>query len=290
MPNRLETRPAQPWTSVDWDAHVRDVTVRGRRLRYVDLGAGAGPPLFLVHGTGGSWQSWLLNLVDLSRHRRVIAVDLPGFGASEAFGPAVQMASLADALVGLLDLLGIDRVVPVGHSLGGIVVLRMALHHPDRVASVVVVNGGGVAMSERRLEAVIRVLLLANAALSRPAVLHALVTRPRLRRRMLSRAMYDPTAMTPDLARATLATFAAPGLVDAVAAGARDDIAQHVHAVQCRTLLIWGRHDRLLPLSLAQELVSRVPQIRLEVVEGAGHCPMIERPHVFNDLIERWTV
>jgi pimeloyl-ACP methyl ester carboxylesterase len=164
----------------------------------------------------------------------------------------------------------------------------MALHHPDRVAALVVVNGGGVAMSARRVKAITRGLLVVNRMLRNPRLARGLIARPRLRRRLLSRAMYDLDALTPDLARIMLATFSAPGLVDAVAAGARDDIAEHVHSLECPVLLIWGRHDRLLPLSLAQELAGRVPNVRLEVVDGAGHCPMIERPDAFNELLASW--
>src|SRR5437870_4509006 len=104
-----EIPAALPWTAVDWDQYVRDEIVNRRRIRYVDMGEGDGPPLLLVHGTGGSWQSWLLNLGDLSRDRRVIAVDLPGFGASEALGPSSssEISSFADAVVTLLDRLGI---------------------------------------------------------------------------------------------------------------------------------------------------------------------------------------
>jgi len=82
-----------------------------------------------------------------------------------------------------------------------------------------------------------------------------------------------------------LTTFAAPGLVAAIAAGAGDDVADHVHEVACPTLLIWGRHDRVLPLGLAEALEPRMRDARLEVIDGAGHCPMIERPEEFNRLI-----
>src|SRR5437764_6505507 len=122
---------------------ARNAIVGGRRLHYVDVGEAAGLPLVLVHGTGGSWQSWLLNVSELSRDRRVIAVDLPGFGRSEPLPPNADMADYADAVAALLAALGVERAIVVGHSLGGVVVMRMALRHPRLVAGVVNVDGGG---------------------------------------------------------------------------------------------------------------------------------------------------
>ena len=77
--------PLTAWTEVDWPEHVHDVSVLGSTTRYVDYGEG--PPLLLIHGMAGSWQSWLANIPALGRHHRVITVDLPGFGGSEPLAP-----------------------------------------------------------------------------------------------------------------------------------------------------------------------------------------------------------
>src|SRR5438093_12469203 len=98
---------------------AHDAIVGGRRLHYVDVGAAGGLPLVLVHGTGGSWQSWLLNVSELSRDRRVIAVDLPGFGRSEPLPPSADMADYADAVAALLAALGLEPAIVVGPPLGG---------------------------------------------------------------------------------------------------------------------------------------------------------------------------
>jgi len=272
--------------SAEWDASAADAIVAGRRLRYVDIGGTAGPPLVLVHGTGGSWQSWLLNLSELSRGHRVVAVDLPGFGRSEPLAPTAGMADYADAVAALLAELGIERAIVVGHSLGGVVVMRMALRHPRLVAGVVNVDGGGVALTARRLRLVTSSLLVVNALLSREAVVRAITRRRRLRRWLARAAMYDRDVLTAELAGQILATFAAPGLVAAVAAGTRDDIADHADDVACPVLLLWGRHDRVIPVALAEALAGRMPSGRLEVIEEAGHCPMIERPREFNRAVD----
>src|SRR4051794_35868590 len=84
------------WTAYDWSVHVHNVRIQNRDMRYADFGEG--PPLLLVHGTGGSWTSWLLNLRELAVHHRVIAPDVPGFGASQSPGPSRDLTPYADAL------------------------------------------------------------------------------------------------------------------------------------------------------------------------------------------------
>ncbi|HSO99397.1 MAG TPA: alpha/beta fold hydrolase, partial [Solirubrobacteraceae bacterium] len=77
-------RPAEPsWRDIDWAAHTRLIEVAGRRVNVITLGAGEGPPVLFIHGLAGCWQNWLENLPAVAEHRRVVALDLPGFGESE---------------------------------------------------------------------------------------------------------------------------------------------------------------------------------------------------------------
>jgi pimeloyl-ACP methyl ester carboxylesterase len=272
--------------ATDWSAHVHDATAAGRPLRYVDVGEGA--PLVLIHGTGGAWQTWLLNLAALGARHRVIAVDLPGFGRSGRLPPAPDTRAFAASLVELLDQLGLERVTVVGHSLGGVVAMRFAADHPARTASLVLVDGGGVALSPLRLWLVVRSLLVVNVLLRRPAVVRALVRRPRLRRLAMAGFARDPAVADAALAHEFLSIFAAPGLADAVIAAARDDVGQQAGRILAPSLLIWGQADPIIPLAVAEDLVSRLPNARLEVMRGVGHCPMLERPERFNALVADW--
>ena len=80
------------WLSVDWPGLTRTETVLGKRMRVVDTG-GDGPPLLFLHGLGGLWQNWLLNIPYFMDRFRVVAPDLPGFGGSEM--PAGRIAALS---------------------------------------------------------------------------------------------------------------------------------------------------------------------------------------------------
>jgi pimeloyl-ACP methyl ester carboxylesterase len=274
------------WQRTVWSAHIHDARLAGRSLRYVDLGDG--DPLVLIHGTGGAWQSWLLNLEPLAARHRVIAVDLPGFGCSARLPAAPDMRQYAASLVELLDQLGLGRVTVLGHSLGGVVAMRFALDHPERTASLVLVDGGGVALTPLRLWVVVRMLFVINALFSRRAVVRALVRRPRLRRLAMAGFVRDPAIADGPFASEVLGVFAAPGLVDAVKSAASDDVGDHAERIAAPTLLLWGNSDPVIPLAVAEELSGRLRRSRLEAMHGVGHCPMLEQPERFNARVADW--
>jgi len=271
------------WMSVDWGRHVRQEVVAGRRMTWVDYGEG--PAVVLVHGLGGSWQTWLENLPALARDHRVIAVDLPGFGGSEPLPSPGELSGHVDTLAELLDALRIDRALVVGHSMGGLVALLFAAAHIERLYALALVGSGGIVLGPRRLAAIVRGFLLFNAVFKRPGVARAFARRPRLRHRLLALAVHDPSALSGRLAAEIIPLMAAPGFADAVVSAAR--VAEHVplDAVTCPTLLVWGRQDRILPVARAEELAEALPDAHLEIIDRAGHCPMFERPAELNALL-----
>jgi len=277
---------ASGWQDRDWSPYIHDADVAGRRVRYVDMGEGA--PLVLLHGTGGAWQSWLLNLEGLAERLRVIAIDLPGFGQSDPLPPAPDMSAYAASIAALLDQLGLDRVSILGHSLGGVAAMRFAFEHPQRTASMILLDGGGVEMKAPRLRMVVGSLFVINYLMARPAVVRALVRRPRLRRAAMAGFVRDPAIATAALAHEMMSIFASPGLINALMSSARDDVGEHAERVTAPTLLLWGDEDPVVPISVAHKLAARLPQARLTTFPGVGHCPMLEQPARFNELVADW--
>ncbi|HXA57966.1 MAG TPA: alpha/beta hydrolase [Streptosporangiaceae bacterium] len=112
------------------------------RLFYTDDGDHEAPVVLLVHGFGADSHDWVWHIPELSRTRRVIAVDLRGHGYSSAPESGYRPQDFAQDLVNLLDHLGIDRVIAFGHSMGGMIVSTLAVEHSSRITALVCVDPG----------------------------------------------------------------------------------------------------------------------------------------------------
>lgn len=188
--------------------------INGLRVQYLDYGMG--PAVVLLHGMASSWQWWLENIPALAQQHRVIAVDLPGFGQSDPLPAPAEMATHARTVLDLLTELGIESATVTGHSMGGLVAIEMFKADPRRTSRLILVDSGGVPMSERRLAVILVVLRLCSAILRRRFVRHALATRMWVRRIALRAALRDPRVMSAQLAAMTMPTFGGPGSVDAI--------------------------------------------------------------------------
>ncbi|WP_168162521.1 alpha/beta fold hydrolase [Mycobacterium haemophilum] len=111
------------WRTITWSHYEHQILIAGRELNYVDIGW-LGPPVVLLHGHGSTWQYWLDVIALLCQRRRVIALDLPGFGASRAHPwRTVSMAGIVATIVEFLDRLDVAKCDLVGHSMGSIFAL-----------------------------------------------------------------------------------------------------------------------------------------------------------------------
>ena len=131
-----------PWMDVDWREYQRWVTVARRRIDVIDLGSG--PPIVFIHGLSGSWQNWLEQLPAFARDHRVIAFDLPGFGASEMPVDTITIPGYGRTVDALLDQLGVTSAAVVGNSMGGFIGVELAIQFPARVERLVLVSAAGL--------------------------------------------------------------------------------------------------------------------------------------------------
>ncbi|MUL65972.1 hypothetical protein BOO86_15960 [Mycobacterium sp. CBMA 234] len=272
------------WQAIDWTHHTHDVAFRGRRIRYADVGSG--PAVVLIHGQGGCWKWWLRQLPTLATQARTIALDLPGFGKSDpvATGDDVFAEHIA-SIIGLLDHLGLARAIIVGHSMGGVVALQLACDHPERVSGLLMTNAGGANITPGRLKWILVVLRLFNAVFSVPWVPRVVARNRLLRSILFSAGIYDRRTLTEPLASEILPEMAAPGFQQSLeaAAIAVNHVTPQLVTQPC--LIVWGMKDRILPPMAGYELLSQIPDARLVPVHNVGHCPMIEVPARFNELL-----
>ena len=233
----------------------------GILLTDVATGEAFPPALVLVHGAGGTHRHWPEELRALPG-RRVVSLDLPGHGGSASRGrPSV--AGYARSVLEALDELGVASAVMGGHSMGGAVALSLALDAPGRVEGLVLVGTGArLRVSPAALEATADPGAAATAAQVLAEVSFGAGAGEALRR---------------ELAEAYEA--AAPGLVhgDLLACDAFD-VMDRLGEIHVPTLVVCGAEDRMTPPKYARFLRDRVAGARLELVPGAGHMVMLERP------------
>src|SRR3712207_6043758 len=135
---RFDSMPPAP----ELQSYAQSIVVDGLRLHYFDTGPHSTVPIVLVHGLGDEADTWRHIFPALARWRRVIALDLPGFGRSEKPRRAYTLAFFARTIAELLDALGIRRAGLVGHSMGAAVAQRLALAQPACVEQLVLIGGG----------------------------------------------------------------------------------------------------------------------------------------------------
>jgi pimeloyl-ACP methyl ester carboxylesterase len=273
------------WMDVDWREHQRWVTVLGTPVNVVELGSGA--PIVFVHGLVGSWQNWLENLPHFARGHRVVALDLPGFGASGMPADTISISGYARILDALLGELGIDAACVVGNSMGGFIAAELAIAFPQRVERLVLVSAAGISSQDMRDERGLAALRRAERLVTMYGGWIAsrsefVARRRRLRRAMLAIVCRHPERIPAPLVAEQLHGSGTPGFVDALDALTNYPIEDRLGRIGCPTLIVWGTHDRLVPLRDADRFAAAIPGSRKLVYADTGHVSMLERPGRFN--------
>ena len=137
------------WRSIDWLAELQQIEVLGTPVNYVDLGEqGDHRPIVFVHGLSGQWQNWLENIPRFAESRRVVAIDLPGFGLSPMPDEEISIEYYGRVVAELCDRLGLSPAVLVGNSMGGYIAAEVAIERPDVVERLLLVSAAGISQTD----------------------------------------------------------------------------------------------------------------------------------------------
>jgi pimeloyl-ACP methyl ester carboxylesterase len=295
-------RPVDPTgPTIDWSAHEHDTPIGGRRVRYVDIGAGAFG-FVCIHGMGGCWQHFSQTLPSLARHGRAIALDLPGFGKSQMPAAPIALELFADTAATLARDLGLERVVCVGHSLGGPIALRFATRHPQLTASLILLAGAIETFST--LLGLRDVLRIARERPSDTAAIYTEVLScgipiPEHTRRTIARHkalrgvalwpyVHRPASLQPDTAATILAGAGARGAMPTARAIGRSHPYQGLEEIDCPILSIGAAHDRIVSIADLAAFDRIAPTARTVLLEDAGHLMMLERPRAVDEQVDRF--
>jgi pimeloyl-ACP methyl ester carboxylesterase len=277
------------WREVDWRNHVRQIEVDGAKVNFADYGEGAPDkhPVVLIHGLGGCWQNWLENIRPIAATgRRVIAVDLPGFGLSEPPREDISISGYGECVNALCDELDLGEVVLIGHSMGGFTACETAIQFPQRVERVVLISAAGITTSDIVQQPVLagaRVL----AALGTRAVAQSrkVVVRKRLRRPLYASFIRYPDLIATDFLFEITQGSGRPAFNAAMRAILSYDFRDRLPDISVPVLIVWGSEDMLVPRSDASQFERLIPRSRKVVLGDTGHSAMMERPETVNELI-----
>ncbi len=265
------------------------VTAHGRDLYYESQGSG--PAVLFLHGAGSNAATWWQQLPLFAAQHHCVTLDIRCFGRSVAPTTEFSMQLFVDDVLTVLGELDIDRAVLIGQSLGGMIGLRLALQHPDRLAAFVACDSTLAIDHPVLLDRLARRNVTQAGASVEQRSLGAWFLReqPALVALYAQINHFNPSAprIPPAEWRAALAALIEPGRLIPLA---------ELSKLRCPTMFVVGAEDPLVPVSVMREVSARVPSSEVIVIDEAGHSAYFEKAAEFNrhvlDFIGRralWT-
>lgn len=256
----------------------KSITVDGVEWPYLEGGPADGEILVLVHGFGADKDSWSFAAPHLTDKYRIIAPDLPGFGENDlSIDRDYSILEQTHRLMRFLDALGISKCHIGGNSMGGFIALQTALDHGHRVTSLALLNNAGVVgTNESELQRL-------AAQGDNPLVVRSLEDMDR----RFAFVTHKPRPIPGQFKKVMFAEAKGrEALLDKIFLAIAEDalekpVNDRLHDVKCPTLVIWGKHDRLIDVSCVEVLKSGINGCEAVVFDHVAHVPMIEDPAAY---------
>jgi 4,5:9,10-diseco-3-hydroxy-5,9,17-trioxoandrosta-1(10),2-diene-4-oate hydrolase len=267
------------------------IKVGSIKSRYLTSGT-AGKEVILVHGLGSFAESWQNNIEALSEDFKVYALDLAGFGKSDKPKASYTYDYFATFLHDFMQAMNVKSASLMGHSLGGGTVLQYALKYPDSVDKLVIIGSAGLGQEANAIVKVISIPFIGEL-LTRPSRKGAV--------KLLKELVYDGSVITDDIVelwyqmsimpraqKAFLKTNRAVTNVRGYRKKEIEPIKMNLDKIEAPTLILWGDHDNMVPLSHAEFAKQHISNATMHVFTNCGHCPMLEYASEFNAVVKKF--
>jgi pimeloyl-ACP methyl ester carboxylesterase len=265
------------------------INIHGHDIAY--RRAGEGPVLLLLHGIASSSQTWVPVVELLRRDYTLLAPDFLGHGRSAKPLGDYSLGNHAAGMRDFLQVLGIERATVIGQSFGGGVAMQFAYQFPERCERLVLVDAGGLG---REVSWMLRLVTVPAAEYVLPAIFSAPMRNLGESiigflnnlgvRHARATEMWGSFASLTDPANRQAFVRTMRAVIDP--GGQSISAMDRLYlAANTPTLIIWGDKDKIIPLSHAYTAHEAIPNSRLEVMEGVGHCPHVEEPYRFVEIL-----
>ena len=264
---------------------LRSAHSGGHDWPYLEGGPRGAMPLLLVHGFGGDKDNWAMLAPHLTDRYHVIIPDLVGFGDNVRDpGLPYDIKAQTDRLIGFMDAIGLQKAHIVGNSMGGWIALQAALDHPDRLATLTLVNNAGVKGAEestlQKLPRTDKSPLVPESVGELKQLMGFIAHKPRAVPGRFMDVVFAERSQHSALLEQIFWTI--------VADGDERPLNDRLGEVRVPTLVIWGRHDQLIHVSCVAELEKGIPGSEAVIFEDVGHVPMIEKPGATAAVLRRF--
>src|SRR5262245_4305659 len=261
---------------------AKDASVFGYGIHYLE--AGGGDPVILLHGTGGEGARWMPTIKGLASNFRIIALDQIGFGQSDKPLTTYHSGVFAAFLSGFMKVIGVPRASIMGQSMGAAVALHLAVHDPQMVERLVLINGTDYRSepaATRTSPPDWHARQIANAATLKES------------REYLEKLYFDHSFITDRLVEQNLilrlrSAYTIESMQRASDRGLGGLTEDEVRGIKAPTLLVWGANDKISPPANADKLNVAINGSRKVLIDKAGHFPFLEHPERFNQIVREF--
>ena len=259
------------------DLRQKDVEVYGFNIHYAETGSG--PPVILLHGLWGGLNEWSPIIDPLSATHRVIVMDFIGFHGSDKPDTQYHNALLSQFLSGFIAALELESVTLLGHAMGANTATYTAVHHPDSIGALILVDGAGYRNPSRDLSQPPSQGMMNFRRVATGSSLKA--TRGLLERRVRDKSLVSDDWVGEAF---TLWLISARAIGDMLREGG-DLTEEEMRQIQLPTLIVWGAEDKVFSIENVEKLKADIEGAEAIIIEKSGHLPQIEQTDAFLDAV-----
>jgi pimeloyl-ACP methyl ester carboxylesterase len=255
----------------------------GLKLRYLESGLGKKRHILFIHGLGSAADRWMKIPDDLSEDFHSVAIDLPGFGESDKPEMNYTIDQFRNIIMSFLDEIAIkEQTNVIGHSLGGYIASEIAIQNQNNVEQLVLIDSSGL------LPKPTPILEQYLAAAMNPTKSNV--------RAAFEKMVADPKRIPAPLVDGFIRRISMPNAKHAFQSTLANSATTQIGLDRLKkiksipTLILWGIHDKVIPLEHSRFFKDSIADSRLEIIEDAGHAPFAEKPEQVSKLLREFLI